>query len=629
MLQNDMGNYELKYAQLPEGYVPMGMKEHQGILYIVSWNPFEKKMQIGSYPSPKTMYGSELHNTFELAPISLKILNFDVIYKKVKNEESDDYEYVKISDNDYAELIFDIIEDKTGNFYWKDENQTTYKEISTSGYTIPELDLSKSSVVFTNNFSEDTSLNIGDKYNLHILDEDENINNTIQEEPFQTFRYFIIDKNKNKFDVTSEVVPAESTDGKNSVTFEHNGWLGAEYQLNEIEVPKLNVEIIENEYTSENIVTSVTETIGDTKTFVSEVFPENFDADALIAPISSENKDYSYNDKTKYTESSVSPEIRPSYDNYIQNYYEEHKNEDKYYLMGPIGISEKVVIYALKFKHDFGSGESTVSAQFEDDIFPTISASADISNNEVLAICHIYAETGWERKILDFTLKLGETEIQMTPENTSLEWIFLHKGSTWSESFPTKNDSMDGKGIGKVGTVVIMDAISNNYGLSHPLHPRVSTDISPLINIEQSTPITVIDLSKVIPNLYRYFNVKELKIQCYNKNRKYHLSVNSEMSVIIDDSITKFILIEGKNLGSLDSFTEIAGYSLKDNVFKLVEFSNKNISYQPFGDAVLNIYYYGAFDNYFRSALPDSVNRVYFRTEDPSTVLSKINIKPN
>ena len=425
MLQNDMGNYELKYAQLPEGYVPMGMKEHQGILYIVSWNPFEKKMQIGSYPSPKTMYSSELHNTFELAPISLKTLDFNSIYKKVKKGESDEYEYVKISDEDYAELIFDIIEDKTGNFYWEDENQTT-KEISTSGYIIPELDLSKSSVVFTNNFSEDTSLNIGDKYNLHILDKDEKIDNTIQEEPFQTFRYFIIDKNKNKFDVTSEVVPAESTDARNPVTFEHNGWLGAEYQLDEIEVPKLNVEIIENEYTSENIVTRVAETesdADDAKTFVSEVFPENFDANALIAPISSEHKDYSYNDKTKYAESSVQITGTNSYAEYIDKYYTAHKD-----LTGPTGISEEVVIYALKFKHDFGSGESTVSAQFEDDIFSTISASADISNNEVLTICHIYANPGWERNILNFTLNLEE--IQMTSENTSLEWIFLHKGST-------------------------------------------------------------------------------------------------------------------------------------------------------------------------------------------------------
>ena len=58
MLQNDMGNYDLKNAKLPPGYIPMGMKEHQGVLYIVLMNPITKKVQIGSYPSPQTDFGS-------------------------------------------------------------------------------------------------------------------------------------------------------------------------------------------------------------------------------------------------------------------------------------------------------------------------------------------------------------------------------------------------------------------------------------------------------------------------------------------------------------------------------------------------------------------------------------------
>ena len=54
MLQNDMGNYQLRNAKLPEGYIPMGMKEHQGILYLALYNPITKKVQLGSYPSPQT-----------------------------------------------------------------------------------------------------------------------------------------------------------------------------------------------------------------------------------------------------------------------------------------------------------------------------------------------------------------------------------------------------------------------------------------------------------------------------------------------------------------------------------------------------------------------------------------------
>ena len=58
MLQNDMGNYKLRNAKLPAGYIPMGMKEYQGILYMILMDPITRRVQIGSYPSPKTDFGS-------------------------------------------------------------------------------------------------------------------------------------------------------------------------------------------------------------------------------------------------------------------------------------------------------------------------------------------------------------------------------------------------------------------------------------------------------------------------------------------------------------------------------------------------------------------------------------------
>lgn len=71
MAQNDMGNYELKDAKLPEGYIPMGIKEYNGILYIISHNPETGKTQIGTYPSPRRlMYtGNELERVIK--PIEL------------------------------------------------------------------------------------------------------------------------------------------------------------------------------------------------------------------------------------------------------------------------------------------------------------------------------------------------------------------------------------------------------------------------------------------------------------------------------------------------------------------------------------------------------------------------------
>ena len=58
VLQNDMGNTKImvpgtelnpEFVQLPEGFIPIGMKEHGGVLYIVSTNGQE--IEIGSFPS--------------------------------------------------------------------------------------------------------------------------------------------------------------------------------------------------------------------------------------------------------------------------------------------------------------------------------------------------------------------------------------------------------------------------------------------------------------------------------------------------------------------------------------------------------------------------------------------------
>ena len=53
ILQNDMGNGRVESAFLPSGYVPVGIKEYGGIIYIASYNPITNKSQIGSFPSPE------------------------------------------------------------------------------------------------------------------------------------------------------------------------------------------------------------------------------------------------------------------------------------------------------------------------------------------------------------------------------------------------------------------------------------------------------------------------------------------------------------------------------------------------------------------------------------------------
>ena len=53
ILQNDMGNAKVDNAYLPAGYVPVGIKEHGGIIYVASYNPITNRSQIGSFPSPE------------------------------------------------------------------------------------------------------------------------------------------------------------------------------------------------------------------------------------------------------------------------------------------------------------------------------------------------------------------------------------------------------------------------------------------------------------------------------------------------------------------------------------------------------------------------------------------------
>lgn len=75
MLQNDMGNYALEGAKLPPNYVPIGVKEHAGILYVVAYNPLTKRTQIGSYPSPKIDFDKEpdgSENSLEVEPYKIK-----------------------------------------------------------------------------------------------------------------------------------------------------------------------------------------------------------------------------------------------------------------------------------------------------------------------------------------------------------------------------------------------------------------------------------------------------------------------------------------------------------------------------------------------------------------------------
>ena len=59
VLQNDMGNGRVETAYLPSGYIPVGIKEYGGIIYIASYNPIKNQSQIGCFPSPERIISSD------------------------------------------------------------------------------------------------------------------------------------------------------------------------------------------------------------------------------------------------------------------------------------------------------------------------------------------------------------------------------------------------------------------------------------------------------------------------------------------------------------------------------------------------------------------------------------------
>lgn len=72
ILQNDMGNYKLNLSSLKNNYIPIGIKEYNGIIYVVSYNPVDKLTEIGSFPFPKRTYNSDNTGTKEYTDLEIE-----------------------------------------------------------------------------------------------------------------------------------------------------------------------------------------------------------------------------------------------------------------------------------------------------------------------------------------------------------------------------------------------------------------------------------------------------------------------------------------------------------------------------------------------------------------------------
>lgn len=129
ILQNDMGNAKVDNAYLPAGYVPVGIKEHGGIIYVASYNPITNRSQLGSFPSPERKYNN-------------KDLN---INQEIKLEDLKDSESVSFCNSSYDclktdERIYNLTEKniiRTGDKFalWFDGNFDDLDKLSNRNNT--------------------------------------------------------------------------------------------------------------------------------------------------------------------------------------------------------------------------------------------------------------------------------------------------------------------------------------------------------------------------------------------------------------------------------------------------------------------------------------------------------------
>lgn len=193
ILQNDMGNYKLEKAVLPADYIPVGIKEYGNIIYIVSYNPLDKKCQIGSYPSPQTLFNDKEYNSKEDTYNGIIIPNLD------------------------------------SNWTWPISSEYTTEDGVINGQT--ELD---KSVLFTNikpkqnlnvflsgTTKEDTFLNPGDMY---YLQKDDN-----NEWKFQKCDYYVLTESNEAIKIKDGLVEEDNTEYApeklKNVKWETPGWL--------------------------------------------------------------------------------------------------------------------------------------------------------------------------------------------------------------------------------------------------------------------------------------------------------------------------------------------------------------------------------------------------------------------
>ena len=191
-LQNDKGNYALKNCKLSPNYIPVGIKEYGDILYIVSYNPLDKNVEIGSYPSPQTRFlGNPEKGSKSIEPL----------------------------------------------VNWDSGTSTNYSSITKK---------EKLNIFYDTDNPENSKLYPGDRYQLTINEFNEN-------SPYETIKYYILDEEKKLTEISDLVEKCNSDTEYKYVAWNIPGWFSYKQQFAKINDVQLNYsKFILDGFTSDN-----------------------------------------------------------------------------------------------------------------------------------------------------------------------------------------------------------------------------------------------------------------------------------------------------------------------------------------------------------------------------------------
>lgn len=179
-LQNDRGNYELENCRLSPNYIPVGVKEYGDILYIVSHNPLDDTVEIGSYPSPLMI--------------------------------------VKPNENNSDSEVRSIIQSQIIDMGKSEEKYSILVE-------------NADSIIFN---GDDYKLNPGDEYCLQYQDFDNKYK-------YETVEYYILDEESNLHNISDKIIVDEGFKDFSHVAWTIPGWLSAKARLVELSTAGVNI----------------------------------------------------------------------------------------------------------------------------------------------------------------------------------------------------------------------------------------------------------------------------------------------------------------------------------------------------------------------------------------------------